>query len=319
MRRATLILALCALPKLAHAGYCLKDPESNHTFIHWPQGQVRFTINSSTLTNVGGQTARQAIVDAFQVWAGATCTSIQITDGGDSTSTAFIIGGADHVGEINVFFANDDTVWGQQGSNTTYIAATYYNHTEPMGQPALYVNATIMFNAAHFQYSATPTNTQMDIEEVALLEIGQLLGIQKNPTNQSSVMYGSIAYGDTQHRVLTQDDQDAISYLYPKTNPQGACAQVPPPLAASMCPDNTGSTTGGTGGGGTGGNPGGTGGVGGSGGAGGASGGAGGSTGGSADSGCGCHVGARGATGAGVTVLALLATLALCATRRRSR
>ncbi len=201
----------------------------------------------------------------------------------------------------------------QQGS-TTYIASTWYNWTTATGV-VQYVNGSIMFNGASFQYSTTPSSTQLDVQEVAMREVGRMLGLIPNPTNQSSIMYGNIPFGETSRRTLTQDDQDAIAYLYPQSNPTGACATISAPLPAAMCPDNTGGSTGGSGGGGAGGSPG-TGGAGGSGGtAGSGAGGAGGSTMGSSDSGCGCHVGGRPA--AGVTALVLLGTLALCATRRR--
>src|SRR5207249_1436675 len=162
-----------ALPKVAHAGYCLNDPQTNRTFTHWPNHTLTFKINSASLANAGGAAARQAIADAFTAWASTTCGNLQIVDGGDTTATTWM-----------------------------------------------------------------------------------LLGVNPNPTNTASVMYMTIPYGETSRRTLTQDDQDAIAYLYPQASPTGACTSVPPPLGASMCPDNTGGSTGGSGGGGSGGNPG---------------------------------------------------------------
>jgi len=317
MKRLTFLLALSALPKVAHAGYCLNDPQHDSSFTHWPNHTVTFKINSASLANAGGAAARTAIANAFAAWGSTTCGNLQIVDGGDTTSTSWMLRGDSDVGAIIVFFANDAQTWAQEGGGQA-IAATYYNWTTATGHVD-YVNASIMFNAAMWHYSTTPDSSQLDIQEVTMREVGRLLGLTPNPTNTSSIMYNNIPLGETSRRTLTQDDQDAIAYLYPQSNPQGACASTPPPLASAMCPDTTGGTTGGSGGGGSGGNPGG-GGSGGAGGSGGTAGsGAGGSGGamGSSDSGCGCHVGGRPATG--VTALVLLATLALCAIRRRSR
>jgi matrixin len=316
MKRLAFLIALCALPKTAQAGYCLLDPASNQTYMHWPNHTVTFKINSASLASVGGDAARTAIVNAFQAWASAPCADFQIVDGGDTTNTTWNIPGSTDTGAIDVFFATDTNTWGQQGSNTQYIASTFYNHTQQT--PVQFVNATIMFNAVTYQYSTTPSSTQLDIQEVAMREIGRMLGLIPNPTDTSSIMYGPIPFGETSRRSISTDDQNAMAYLYPQASPQGACASIPPPLTGAMCPDNTGGSTGGSGGGGAGGNPGGgAGGAGGSGGVGGSSGSGGaggGQTGGSGDSGC--AVGGH-ASGFGMTALALLATLALCATRRR--
>jgi hypothetical protein len=321
MKRLAFLIALCALPRIANAGYCLLDPAGNQSYMHWANHTVTYKINSASLANVGGDAARQAIVAAFQAWGSSPCANFQFVDGGDTTNTTWNIPGSTDTGGIDVFFANDAQTWAQQGSNTTYIASTYYNHTQ--ATPVQFVNATIMFNAVTYQYSTTPTSSQMDIQEVAMREIGRMLGLIPNPTTASSIMYGPIPFGETSRRTLSTDDQNALAYLYPMSNPTGACASIPAPLTGAMCPDNTGGATGGSGGstGGAGGSPGsgGAGGAGGSGGSGGSSGsgGAGGSSSGSGDSGC--SIGGRSASGLGVTALALLATLALCAIRRRSR
>src|SRR5437899_241599 len=119
MKRLIFAIALCALPKVAHAGYCLSDPQANGTYTHWPNHTVTFKVNSATLAGAGGDAARQAIANAFQAWASASCTGLQVVDGGDTTSTTWMLRGDTDTGAIVVFFANDDQTWGQQGGNTT--------------------------------------------------------------------------------------------------------------------------------------------------------------------------------------------------------
>src|SRR5262245_22896952 len=191
MKRLAFLIALCALPKVAHAGYCLNDPQHDRSFTHWPNHTVTFKINSASLANVGGTAARQAIADAFSAWGATTCGNLQIVDGGDTTSTTWNLPGNMDTGAIIVFFANDAQTWAQQGSSM-YIASTWYNWTTTTGQ-VQYVNASIMFNGVQFQYSTTPSSTQLDVQEVAMREVGRMLGLIPNPTNQSSIMYGNIS------------------------------------------------------------------------------------------------------------------------------
>ena len=312
MRRLGLTaIVVCALGRTAHAGYCLYDPPANGTDMRWPGGTVTYKINVQSMAGFAGgaAAARRIVVDAFATWAAATCTSLHVTDGGDSSSTDWK---QMETGTILVFFANDDTTWNQSGSDLSAIATTYF-WQDTMGH---FISAAIMFNAAHFTFSDSPTGQQYDLQGVSMLEIGRMLGLDYNPTSTLSVMHTPMPPADLSRRTLTDDDANGIAYLYPQASPQGACASIPPPAPFNEChpPPGPGGSGGSGGSAGTGGS-GGSGGTGGTGGAPTPDAGTGGAANGM-DSGCGCTVGAAAGGGAGMTLLALLGTIALCATRR---
>ena len=292
-----LILCLGAWPRPAAAGYCVADPQGNGMTVSWG-ATLQYQVNTQSMTNVAGgaDAARAAVVAAFAAWTAAPCAALAATDGGDSTSTVYVT----NMPFVLVFMANDDQTWMQQGPSTSPIAATFYEYN-PQNHQIL--AAAIMLNGAHYTYSATatPASNALDLQSVLMLEIGRALGIAPNPTNMNSVMYPRVGFGDASKRTLAQDDQDAIAFLYPQQNPQGMCANIPPPLPPAECSGGTGD--GGMGTGGAGGTPdGGT----------GASGG---------DSGCGCAVGRAAPTGERgiVTMLFVAATLGLWRRRRARR
>ncbi len=54
-----LLASLLGLPRRAHAGYCLNDPNGNGTYLRWPGASVSYHINTGTLSGFpGGAAAR---------------------------------------------------------------------------------------------------------------------------------------------------------------------------------------------------------------------------------------------------------------------
>jgi hypothetical protein len=152
-----------------------------------------FFLNGTS--DIGGDGGRQAVRDAFALWAGATSLSFTEVSSAVSADIVILWGVGDH-GDGSPF----------DGVNGV-LAHAYYPPSNGL-----------FAGDAHFDDSETwtlglrPDSTQpMDLVTVAAHEIGHSLGLGHSPVPGALMD----AFYNGSHRFLHQDDIDGIRFLYP--------------------------------------------------------------------------------------------------------
>jgi hypothetical protein len=163
---------------------------------------VNYYINPGTVSG-----ASTAIQTAAGTWNAVSLKSFQFNYAGNSPATTMTMNGKNEI-----MFAN-------LGSSTIIGQARCWREA-PTGY---IIECDIQFNSA-FVWSTHPDSTQMDIESIALHEMGhwlQLRDLYGNIAGYSQdtakVMYGYSSLGNIK-RALHADDEAGIRWLYPTTS-----------------------------------------------------------------------------------------------------
>jgi len=194
-------LLVAALPETAHA-YALEGPK-------WPNGStpaLQLELGSANHTLSDGNTSFNAAVSPVTDMWNQVMGNIQLARVMDSTAP---ISQGDHRNSLlfgSSFFGHSF------GSNT--LAVTSYSYSG-----STMIEADIVFNTAWTWDSYRgPLRSAIDIQRVALHEVGHLIGLAHSSVS-NTIMYPSInnAY------LLTSDDIAGVQALY------GAASSTPTP------------------------------------------------------------------------------------------
>ncbi len=169
--------------------------------IKWPDSVVPFRVNPG-----GNNDFLQAVRNAAGTWNGVSGKDFELTYEGTTSATDY------QTNSVN------EIVWGTIDSSTTIGQASikYSNNT--------IVECDIKFNT-RFQWSssATTPSGSMDVETIALHELGHWLNLRDlygnlpgYASDAEKVMYGYASYGQ-QKRNLHADDIAGIRYIYPSS------------------------------------------------------------------------------------------------------
>ncbi|KAJ6986735.1 metalloendoproteinase 5-MMP [Populus alba] len=189
----------CGVPDVVNGTKHYHTHKSIHTLAHynfipgnprWTKRQLTYTFRSSVQVPAA-QNIRSICAKAFQRWAQVTEFTFQEVTG---SSPADIVIGF-HRGDHNDGSAFD----GPQG--------VLAHATSPAR------NAIFHFDAEE-NWSENPGPNQMDLESVAVHEIGHLLGLDHNDDpNADAIMSSRISFGITK-RDLRADDIQGVRALY---------------------------------------------------------------------------------------------------------
>lgn len=162
-----------------------------------------------------------AIDQATALWNSVPTASIKVTrDTSDSRDTPadFLNGGAADVPLIVC-----DTTFGTdlQVSADSIPAATKLGNNNPISYGAILINAQ---SGAGAEFSQL---TSEEVQVVVAHEMGHLLGLGHSASPEA-LMYYSVSTKSIP--VLTQDDMDGVSYLYPANGNLG-CSSIHSPKA----------------------------------------------------------------------------------------
>ena len=174
---------------------------------------VKYSINQAGTSDVSGDGEFTSVQNAFNTWTKPACTGLKFTYAG---KTADRVQWGD--GKNTVEWVENKDEWpAEAGSNA--IAITL---------PQLMMNgrfyeADLQFNGVNFSWSTSGTYGKMDVETIAVHEIGHFLGLADLYDNNScysikAVMCG-YNNGETK-RSLVQDDINGVCFLYPKSRTQ---------------------------------------------------------------------------------------------------
>jgi hypothetical protein len=216
------VACLLGLGHLPRAAAFVIDTTPAGARLHWPPSSipVRYVINESSVPVAGGAAAVRA---AFATWQAVSGTSIRFADGGATTQTS---AGSDGTNLIIWRSTNLDPDKFEEG--TLAVATTFFSVAS--GQIH---DADIEFNGRDFTWGVSGEPDRIDVQSVALHEIGHLLGFG-HTADPATVMHPTLATG-AQKRVLTQDEIDAVRTNYPGASPPGP-PPAPRPIPAPAPP-----------------------------------------------------------------------------------
>ncbi|CAL9007666.1 unnamed protein product [Prunus brigantina] len=168
---------------VAHYEFFLPGP------LRWSKTHLTYRFRSSVNQVPGTQNVRSICAQAFQRWAQVTSFTFEEVP---ATSAA----------DITIGFHR-----GNHGDGSAFDGprGTFAHANPPRGGNFHY--------DADERWSSNPGPNEVDLESVAVHEIGHLLGLNHNPDLPDAIMYPYFDYGVIK-RDLRRDDIDGIRALY---------------------------------------------------------------------------------------------------------
>ncbi len=177
----------------------------------WGNPVVTYYIDLRGSDDLPAKDALAAIRAAFQSWEALTCATVRFEELGDAPNPLTNMAvGARANGKNEVHFIEDDH-W----PFGAYVLGVTVPKVAPNG---LLLESDIAFNGLQVQWTVSG-NGGMDLESVAVHEIGHFIGVQHNlgpyPLTNPPTMAPWVA-DRIQNRTLTDDDASAACFLYPE-------------------------------------------------------------------------------------------------------
>jgi hypothetical protein len=170
---------------------------------------VKYFINNAGSADITGESVFTSINNAFNTWTTPSCSYFTVNYLGKTSDKVYS-------GDLLNMMEWIENVadWPPEVDNNA-IAFT---------MPLIMINgrileADIQYNGVNFKWSTTGTAGRMDVETIALHELGHVIGLADLYDNtscyvQKLIMCG-VNNGETK-RSLKTDDQNGDCYLYPK-------------------------------------------------------------------------------------------------------
>jgi hypothetical protein len=177
----------------------------------WDDPTVTYSIQLAGSDDLPPEVAVDSVRQAFASWQDLACATVRFVEVGDAPNPRTNMAlGARANGINEVHWVESDWPFG------AYVLGVTVPKVAPDGR---LVESDIAFNGEQVQWTASG-NGGMDLESVAVHEIGHFIGIQHNlgpyPLTLPPTMAPWVA-GGIQNRSLTDDDIAAACFLYPET------------------------------------------------------------------------------------------------------
>ena len=238
MRTLGIVLGMLLLASHAHAFICTRAADasggSNGPSLSWTSRTVPFAFNASGTRQLATADTFSVLRTSFDVWQNVvldpslTCPSAVGTDiqFAETPLTSMSWVGYNFLApqsneNILVF---RDNVWDNPNTAVDIIALTTTTYSALSGA---IIDADIEFNSAKFVFAAdNPSDTQMDLMNTAVHEIGHFIGLAHCGTDtcgHQEVMEPRSALGEITKRHLKCDDRDGLVFKYPAGLPNAYC------------------------------------------------------------------------------------------------
>lgn len=224
--RALTALTLAAMllaPRLAGA-WCVEKYQTSTGYGSWENVPVKYRI-SANLTD----TAILAAIDkAFQTWGSVNCSKLTFQK--DATFTFASHPFKQATGAIFIYWITDAKDWTPTGVGQENYIFRYGGFDLPAGHTTGY---SIAVNAFKYTWKATGAGaSEFDVQNALTHFLGYAIGLAKSGL-ATSVMGMTPGYALSPNMMtLTQDDKDAVVFLYP--NPGAGCT-IPAAPGANNC------------------------------------------------------------------------------------
>lgn len=256
--RALVVFTCAALNLIgtpAYAFVCSRVQGSNQQdtgpSLSWFTRHLAFTQQASGTTDIPGTAERIVLRNSFNVWKNVTLgsdartacgnalgtTDLTFSEQTPSTSTFVGYNYLEPEKNENLLIFQENA-WPHPDGVDSVIALTTATFSVPTGE---ILDADIEFNSATFQFVAgNPNNTQMDLANTAVHEIGHFLGLAHSPVI-TATMYFRAPPGETSKADLDCDDAHAVTFKYPNGAANGYCSSTPT-TACGFCASFSPST-----------------------------------------------------------------------------
>ncbi len=225
VRSALSILALAALvlaPKLAEA-WCVTKYPSTTGYGSWETVPIKYRV-SANLTDAA---ILAAIDKAFQTWGSVNCSKLAFQK--DATFTFAQIPFKQATGAIFIYWVSDAKDWAATGVTQDNYIYRYGGYD----MKGFTTSSSLAINAFKYTWKASGASaSEFDVQNILTHFIGFAVGLEKSnlPT---AVMGMTPGFGLSPNMMtLTQDDKDAVTFLYPKP---GAGCTIPGAPGANNC------------------------------------------------------------------------------------
>ncbi len=180
---------------------------------HWLGADmpIKYSINELGSADISGDAEFTAINDAITKWTEVNCGSYYV-----DLKVEYLGKTSERVGYFDgkntIDFVENKNEWPPEaGANA--IAFTLPSIRED----GIIVEVDIRFNGVNYTWGTTGGYSRMDVETIALHELGHFFGLADLYDNYSCYTIEAVMCGyggGGTKRVLTQDDKDGICYLY---------------------------------------------------------------------------------------------------------
>ena len=183
---------------------------------HWIRADmpVKYEINELGSADISGDSEFTAINNAFNTWKSVNCGSYAV-----DIEIQYLGKTPDRVGYFDgkntIDFVENKSEWPPE-AGAEAIAFTLPN----IRGDGIIIEADLRFNGVNYTWSTSGSYNRMDVETIALHELGHFFGLADLYDNYSCYTIQAVMCGyggGGTKRSLKQDDKDGICYLYNPT------------------------------------------------------------------------------------------------------
>ena len=178
----------------------------------WPADEVNYLIDDTGSDDMSASTAIQILRESFKIWEDVESASVQLIDGGLSSSLPPV-----STDGRNVVIFDEDGTWLDVPTGSGVIAVTRIESNSA----GSITDADIIFNGRDFEFTSGTSGRAVNLKDVAVHEVGHLLGLDHTPLRGSprlrptmNPFYGGDGPGEASS--LEPDDVAGISYPLPR-------------------------------------------------------------------------------------------------------